>query len=298
MDVARARLLSIHSSKYYTQMEPAELFDLYKELRLYLDVQNDSSLDEMHFLSLMEMLFYVAVYLNKDIEAEVIYKTITDEFGENSPVIYVLKSILLQIKENDQKAIEYINDLIEERLKHDTDPLSYLLVSKRKLSMLLKNNSTEVVLDNCLKLIEEFPNDPELWWFVGETYLSAGKFDESIFAFEEVVLIQPFNYMAFYKISEVIFFKYKSLTMNSNKKGNAKDKNEILNKSLQNALRSIELNEFFLRGWSIVALVSHQLGTKVEILNLAHKKLNEIAELKNSSEKDKTTAKVIIEKTK
>ena len=293
MDAARDRLLSIRATKIYTTFQPAELNELYVELKAYLCLE-DSQLSEISYLFLMEMLFHVEVYLSKDIEAEVIYNTLRDEFGEHAPSLYVMKATLLQINESDQKAIDYINRLFQERLEFDTDSNSYLVLQKKLLSMQLATEKKEAILKKALSLSEIFPMDPELWWFIGEIYMKFGKFDEAAFSFEEVILLQPFNYVAFVQIAETLYYKANRLA----DKLKSEERKTILLNALNNALRSVELNELFLKGWSMVAVIANSLDEKEDILALSYSKLNEIVESKNTSTIDKNTARLIINRTK
>ncbi|EDO16585.1 hypothetical protein Kpol_520p6 [Vanderwaltozyma polyspora DSM 70294] len=289
MEALRERLLTIRSTRVYTQYGPEDLLKLYDDLQICLKA-NDSKLDEVSYLSLMEMLFNVEVYLSKDIEAEVVYNTLRDEFGENSPFLYVMKATLLQINESDEKSKEFIIKLIASELEYNTDSLSYLLLQKKLLSMELTTSSQEIVLDKSLKLVEKFPLDAELWWFIGNLYFKLGQFDQAKHCYEEVVLLQPFNYVAFVRISEILYYKVIRL----NKKISKSERTQILQESLNNALRSIELNEMFLKGWSLIAIVSKAMGTKKDILEVSKNKLNEIAKSNELSVQDVKTAELIL----
>lgn len=85
MGSIREKLLTIATTKLYTQLEPAEFQSLYDEIRSYTS-SGDPDLSQSTYLNLMEMLFYVDVYLSKDVEAEVIYNSFRDRFGEDSPI--------------------------------------------------------------------------------------------------------------------------------------------------------------------------------------------------------------------
>lgn len=284
MGLVRERLLTIATTKLYTQLEPAELQSLQLELKLYLD-SGDPSLSQSACLTLMEMLFYLDVFLNLDVEAEVIYKRFRDRFGEDAPSLYVMKSTLIQINEGDQAAVDYIEKLIKDLLEFDTDTLSYLLLQKRLISIKGRAHDGQWVLKEVCNLIEKFPLDPELYWYAGELYAEFGQFDRAAFCYEEVLLIMPFNYVAFGQLAESLYYK----AIKSEKSGKSRD---TLQKSLENALRSVELSENYLKGWSFVATVADKLNDKKELKKLAFRKINEIA--RSSSPRNKVTAELIL----
>lgn len=285
----RERFLTIMSTKLYTQLEPRELNDLHGELEAYLK-HGDMGLTEVQELSLMEMCFYLNIYMSDDMNAQVIYNTLRDRLGDRSPKLYVMNATLLQINENDLVAIKYLEKLISEEYEYDSDPATYGLIVKKilsikfELSKIGKLDKEESLLQELNTLIEKFPLDPELWWYLGNLYLEMGQLDVSIYCFEEVILIMPFNYVGFARVAEIKY--YKALK-------NKQNKDTLMTEALNNALRSVELSELYLKGWSFVACAAKELGNKNEILSLATKKINEIAKVSNH--RDQVTAQYILQ---
>lgn len=287
MDAIRGRFLSICTSKVYVQFEAKELRELYDDCKKYMKLR-DPSLTQAQYLSLMEMLFYLAIYLCQDVEAQVLYNTFRDRFGENSPRLYGMKCALLQVNEGDSAAIEFIVQLIKQRLEFDTDSISYLLLQKKFISIKAKDHDREWTIRQLLNLIESFPIDPEIWWFAAENYYELGQFERAAYCLEEVIQMTPFNYVAFAKLSEVLY--YKSIRAD---KPAAKAKVTLQN-ALNNALRSVELSENYLKGWSLVALTSSKLDGKSEILQLAKSKLQLISSDTNNPQ-NKVTAELVLQ---
>ncbi|GAV51306.1 hypothetical protein ZYGR_0AD04890 [Zygosaccharomyces rouxii] len=285
MDAIRGRYISICTSKVYTQFSPEELMELNDGCKRYMQLK-DPSLGQAQYFSLMEMLFYLAVYLCKDVEAQVLYNTFRDRLGEDSPRLYGMKSTLLQINESDSAAVEFIEKLIKERLEVDTDSISYLLLQKRLIAIQSKNHDKEWVVRQLLNLIEKFPIDPEIWWFAAQNYFELGQFERAAYCLEEVIQLTPFNYVASARLAEVLY--YKSMRVD---KSVAKTK-ATLQSALNNALRSVELSENYLKGWSLVALTSSKLDGKNKILQLAKSKLQIIAN--GSNAQNKVTAELIL----
>ena len=289
----KEKLLSIMGTKLYTQLPPAEISQTYNELKYYLDL-SDPQLSEEESTALSEMLFYLSIYMSKDIEAEVIYKSLCDRLGENSPRLHVMKATLIQINEDDIAATKYLQNLIDKEYEFDSDPTSYLLLAKKILAIkaelqeLGKLDNESGLLSQIIDLVERFPLDPELWWYLGTRYCHAGQYDRAIYCFEEVLLIMPFNYVGFAQLAEVMYYKAESVRSDNTQREVA------LKAALNNALRSVELSETCLRGWTLIAVISKRLGTKPLLLDLATKKLQEISNSPNML--DKVTAEFILEK--
>ena len=98
----------------------------------------------------------------------------------------------------------------------------------------------------------------------------------------------PFNYVGFAQLAEVMYYKAESVRSDNTQREVA------LKAALNNALRSVELSETCLRGWTLIAVISKRLGTKPLLLDLATKKLQEISNSPNML--DKVTAEFILEK--
>lgn len=294
LTAVRQRLLTINNTRAYVEFDPRETVQLYNETKRYLK-HGDTQLTPEQRLSLMEMLFYLSIFCSEDVEAQIIYNQISDTLGEESCKLQVMKATLLQFNGSIEEAIKYLDDLICQEYEYDTDMASYTLLSKKLLTLKLyygknyknngsnndinsntENKQTKKYWDTWIKeiniLIEKSPLDPELWWFLAKIYELNRHFDYAIHCLQEVVLIMPFNYIAFAKLAEMYVY-YSMIT-----KINHKDKVEVLKSALNNALRSVELSETFLKGWTLIKLICERLKDedKTRLIKLADKKLKEI----------------------
>ncbi|CCD26963.1 Emc2p NDAI_0J00710 [Naumovozyma dairenensis CBS 421] len=329
-DSVREKLLTIMVSKSYTQLPPKELIELYSEMKNYLAI-GDSHLSESNGLSLTEMLFYVCVYLSKDVEAQIHFNALRDRFGESSPKLQIMKATLLQINQNDDVAIQYLESLINRQLEFESDTTSYTMVMKKLISIKIqpfmvsssskKGKDEEKdkgkVINELLKLVDKFPLDPETWWFMGEVYFQLKDYHKAKYCFEEILIIMPFNYEAFARLSEVLYYQALTITNMNSSSRKLSEYNDLLEKSLQNALRSVEISEYYIKGW-IMAYKTTQLivngnnqqqqhqqqnktnndklenrKKKLEVLNLSKAKLQEISS-KTSVEQDKITIEYVL----
>ena len=282
MDVSgiRERFLTIMSTRLYTQLEPQEVLDLHDELERYLR-RGDAGLSEPQSLSLVEMLFHLSVYLGYDVNAQVLYGTLRDRLGERSPRLYVMNATLKQINESDVEAIKYLEKLLVEEYEFDSDPATYGLLAKKLLAIKWElaraaGQGNNTLMKELVTLIEKLPLDPELWWYLGDLYVQEGRLAEAKYCFEEVVLIMPFNYVGFARLSEVQYYAAMK---------EKKESKELLQESLNYALRAVELSGLYLKGWTFVAVTAQLLEGKDKILALAVEKLKEISKVSNSNDR-------------
>lgn len=291
-DLGRERLLTVMTTKVYTQFSPEELVELYNELSLRMGSIERSR--EANDVSLVEMYFYVCCFLGRDQEADLVFKRLRDRFGDSSPRVRVMKATLLEINENDGAAMGYLETLLRQ-MEYDADSTSYLMLSKKLLAIKLRNNKKNEVqmLKDTLAVVEKFPLDPELQWMLADLYVATGELAKSIFCVEEVILAMPFNYVAFARIAELLYYRYirEFSDKNSKKK---KEGLPVLERALENALRSVELSELFLKGWTLVATISKELENKQQLLKLSQAKLKEISEVSNPN--DSRIAKKFLQK--
>ncbi|EJS43069.1 YJR088C [Saccharomyces arboricola H-6] len=288
-NLVREKLLTIMNTKVYTQFNPEQLVELENELEIYLK-SGDSGLTEGNYFFLMEMIFYVLVYLNQDVDAQVIYNTLRDRLGESSYKMVIMRATLLQINGDDKGAIEYLENLLKDDLEYETDFVTYVSIAKKLIAIKTssKDLNQEAVLKELVALTDKFPLDAELWWYTGEIYFEMGQFEKSRYCLEQVLCITPFNYTCFARLSETLYYE----ALRSKKQG----KLELLDKALKNALRSVELSELYLKGWALVNVISRELGrgNKNDLVKLSESKLKEISTKSNT--KDKITAELILNK--
>lgn len=277
----RQRLLTINNTKAYVQFDAKQTVQLFGETKRYLK-HGDGQLGAAQSMALMEMLFYLAIFCSEDVEAEVIYNQVRDRMGGESCKLQVMKATLLQFNESVEAATKYLEGLLREEYEYNTDMASYIALSKKLLSLRMyygkgKDNAASWIQE-INTLLEKCPLDPELWWFLAQLYESNKQYEYAIHALQEVLLIMPFNYIAFAKLAEI--YVYHSLNANH------KDKIAILQLALQCALRSVELSETFLKGWALVKLVSGKLDDdKSKLIKLANKKLMQIEQTSNENDK-------------
>ncbi|AEY95690.1 FACR173Wp [Eremothecium gossypii FDAG1] len=281
MQLMRERLLELYNTKQYVVLPPDETVKLQREVTASLN-SADPGLNDVDRMALMEMNFYLLVYIGEEIEADVLYRTLVGRIGENSPRMHLMKATLLQVTEGDPAAAKYLKNLLEKQLEYDTDSVDYLQVSKKLIALERPALSTELWMKKLLSLLEKFPLDAELWWTLAMEYYKLGQFDQAIYCFEEVLLISPLAYSAFAQLAEVLYCKAMREKPVST---------DVLQEALENALRAVELSSNCLKGWSFVGKISSVLE-KPRLLSLALTKLREIES--SSNKQHSKTAKYIL----
>lgn len=264
MDLFREKLLTIHKTAAWTVLPPAEIEYAYKEAKFLL-ASGLNGLNELNYMSVTELLFYLCIVRGSDEEAQSIYQTVKDQFGEDSPRIHLMRATLIQVTESDDAAKEYINKLIKGQLEIATDSEDYVQMKKKLLAIERPSMTKEKWVQELLDLVEKFPLDAELWSLLSKEYEESGNYDQAIYCMEEVIVSIPFNYEAFGQLAYLHYLKY------------TKDPSSeaSLQSSLSNALRSVELAEAYVKGWGLVLTTSEKLMKK-DLHELATRKLVEL----------------------
>ncbi|KAL6937926.1 hypothetical protein ACO0RG_004451 [Hanseniaspora osmophila] len=265
----KEKLLSIQATGYYKQLEPKEIKDVYTQCKTFMKFY-EHTLTPIEQYAIMELVFHLALYMSEDLECEKIYKSFFDKFGNNSPYMHYFRSLLQQInnfKKIDTGAAEdsmvvekSIESLIEEILEVETDQIDYLIMCKRFLSMKRQSISKEIWIKIATGLIEKFPMDTEMWYQLGCDYFELSNFDQAIYCLEEVILLTPHNFVAWSKLGEVYYYKSLSIDDNNSKiKEKTKEKNFLLNESLNRFLKSVEYSENFMKSWCYITVICNKL---------------------------------------
>lgn len=266
-DYEGERLEAVASTKAYCRLSPESTVSLYAETKSYVKKGLVFGAPNGRFYDIVEMLFYLTIYMGQDAEAQTVFVRLRDVFGSNTARIKAMQATLMETSENEgrKRAIEYLERELNE-MEFDADTESYLLLKKRLISI-QHGGDDKALLTSTLRLLEQFPLDAESWWLCQEIYGRNGNWDRAVYCVEEVVCITPFNYMAFARLGHLLYCK----AQQSSKKGDA----ETLELAMKHALRSVELNEYCMQGWAVVALAGAALA-RAALAALARDKLREI----------------------
>lgn len=279
--LARERYLQWCSTNAHVQFTPQEIQSVYTELKQYLQYR-DPQLTQAEWLDIMEFFFYLCVYSSHDADAYESFQRIKDTVGINSARVKFLQVSLMQSDDgNNERSREQLKKLVDARFEYDTDMVSYVTLMKKLISM---DSTTETKCADVLSLLEKFPMDPELWWFMYLQYFDKRQWGEAIYCLQEVILILPLNYIAHTKVAELLYYQYVV----------SKDKNNLYD-SLNHSLRAVELSETYLEAWCFILKVCKELDNKPELVKLSLRKIQEISQ-EGHNENDRLIAKKLLTK--
>jgi tetratricopeptide (TPR) repeat protein len=294
----RQSLLEVNRFSTFVNYTPKQTLEKYEELKSYLAL-HINQLSDLDYFELVELNFYLTLIIGKLGESQISLERLLDKFGDiQSERIAVLKATYLQISHgNNEEAVKYLN----------LRPVNELLTLKKKISTTKTNKDHETYIRSLNAYLQLAPADVETLAELAETYFKIGHYDKAIFSYEEIILIQPYNYIAHARIAELYHLLYLQGDEKSTSKDRAAANLENLSVSLKYFSRSVELVSNFVRGWSGVFLISKELqkskksNDKVDynkISTLAKSKIEEIISKELASYEDIESAKKILSLTK
>ncbi|ODV61626.1 Emc2p ASCRUDRAFT_34214 [Ascoidea rubescens DSM 1968] len=319
------RLLKIYKLGLYNTLPPSKVYDIYFENSSILNTLNlKSKTNDISYYTLMELQFYICLIIDKSQEAKLMLERLMDTFSNSNN------------EARHQKSLGYLNNISKKNYHNSKS----LIILKRKIYLSNKINQNKFYntakkspgtknknaiqnknllqglyshyITDLTKYLEINSSDSEGWNELSDIYYKLGNYEKAIYCLEEILINFPFAYNIYAKLASIyLSFSYKIL-FNYSASSGLKLSN---NNTLKNYLKSIELSESYLNGWSgIYSLTSisniknrliiskfennGDLQTFQKLNKLADKKINEIIEKKQSSMGDIELAKKVLEDTK
>lgn len=263
----KEKLLQVLALNLYTTLTPPQIFSTYNELILFFN-NYTSTLSEIEYYDLIELQFQLALIMGKDEIAKTLLDRINDKFGGwESERLAILKIRYLEATKGVNAAMEFIETRTSK---------VELKVLKAKIHLAKRNGASMEEYVILLKGLLMFdPLDIETLAELSQCYYDLGHYSKAIFTLEEVLLVQPYNYVVFAKLGEWYHVSY----LSDEKTKTSKDANDLesLRSSLKHFLRSVELCSNFVRGWSGVYVITKLLSSKESDtkMTVKYKKLNE-----------------------
>lgn len=177
---------------------------------------------------------------------------LSNRFGYDNERLMALRGLYQEaMAQNDselQKVLQEYNDILE------ADP-SNMPVSKRRITLLKSMDKTTDAITALTRLLDACPTDAESWAEIGDLYAGEGLYQQSIFAFEEVLLITPNAWNIQARLGEILYIS--AAVVGSS--GGDTSVNSRLAESVRRFSRSIELCDDYLRGYYGLKLASDRL---------------------------------------
>ncbi|KAL7271801.1 Inositol phosphatase SIW14 [Rhizina undulata] len=257
-------LLSYLSSHPQPLKSPATSLHLSQHAPMIL-ASSQSTADTQETWLLYEQLLLSCLRTSNDDEARLFLQRLSDRFGVNTPRIKALTGIYDEATARNSKELEEVLRRYEETLEDDATNMP---IEKRRIAVLQSLNRPEDAIKALTELLDHSPNDAESWAQLSALYFSQGLYAQSIFCLEEVILILPNAYNIFARLGEI---SYVSGFTNI----------DTLTESMRYFARSVELCEWYLRGWYGLKLVTGKILEHAKCPTGAEKKkiegLNELA---------------------
>ncbi|KAK9368356.1 hypothetical protein V1509DRAFT_623839 [Lipomyces kononenkoae] len=251
------------------------------------------SLQPDNLYNVFELQFFLSIIAGKDSEASTILTTLTDRFGQDSNRVGVLKCIYLEATAGAGQALEFAS------ARPDTE----LGTLKRKIVILKSTNQSSLYITELLKLVDNFPSDAESWAELASAYLDAGMYAQSIFALHEVLLLVPLAYNINALVGETLLLYVSSLQSSTNTTHSLAVEEKLI-EAVKFFLRSVELCEDYVRGWTGVLVATKRI-TEIKkpfgdtskykrLYDVAKKTLTKIVDAKDASDQDLNAAKAVL----
>lgn len=235
-------LTSLAQDRAFT-VPPAELLELYKASRIYLN-RSQGTIDDDTWYGLLSQHFYLSIMTSHDNDASLMLNRITDRFGETTSRVALMKSQYLEVTEGPEAAYKYLTE---------RDENDFIAMKRRAAFSKFKGNTKEYI-EKLLSITEIIPTDAEVWTELGEAYYTAGQYSQSIHAFQETLILTPHAYNIFSRIGEVYHTQVSRNTSIS-----TVDKVEFLSQAVKHFLRSVELCPVYIRGWAGVHITTKEI---------------------------------------
>lgn len=285
--------LEIHKQSSFVNYNPAKVFETYEELKFFLS-KHINDLSDADYFDIVELNFYLTLIIGKLGETKISLDRLLDKFGDlQSERIAVLKTVYMQISDgNNDEALKYLN----------LRPANELTTLKRRIALTKGNKDPQGYIKQLIAYTKLAPADVETWSELAEVYFSIGHYDKSIFAYEEAILIQPYNYVVHARIGQLYHLLYlQTLKEKLTKDNKLLNVNNLIN-SFKYFSRSVELVSNYVEGWSGLYIVSKKLqelktDEKYEfkkISDLSKNQLNEIILKEQASYSDIISAKRVL----
>ncbi|KAK9459043.1 uncharacterized protein V1516DRAFT_680774 [Lipomyces oligophaga] len=292
-------LRSALQTSSFLSMTKDEVEELYTQSYNFIIAgRQPRSVDSTELYSFIELHFYLALITCHDNEAATVLTTLSDRFGESSPRIGVMKALLIEATESFDKALDYLNG------RPDTE----LGATKRRLAIMRATATSASLNAGYIKelntVLDTFPSDGETWAELAQAYIDVGMYAQGLFALHEVLLLFPLAYNINAWIAEVTM-KFAETLKDQGSGGVSTE--EKYAEAVKFALRSVELCDDYVRGWSGVLVGSSKLldlGKNVDkdlykmLSTLARQQLEKIVEQEDARPEDLQAAEYILKSVK
>lgn len=224
--------------------QPASSLQLAQHAPIFLP-SSEATKDTQETWFLYEQLFLATLRCEDDPSARLCLQRLGDRFGADSPRIRALTGLYDEATATSRPALE---DILKRYNAFLRDDPTNMPIEKRRIVLLQSLGRIEETITALTKLLAHSPTDAEAWSHLAALYRSQGLYAQSAFCLEEVLLVHPNAYNIHARLGETVYITCA-----------AKNDPELLAESARYFCRSVELCEWYLRGWYGLRLVTSRI---------------------------------------
>ncbi|PKS10750.1 hypothetical protein jhhlp_002507 [Lomentospora prolificans] len=187
-----------------------------------------------------ENLLIACLRTGDDQSAFEFLERLVGRFGGENERIMAFKGLAKEAKASNDAELEAILKEYESLLSGQDGPTN-IPIAKRRVALLKSMGRTSEAIANLVKLLDYSPTDAEGWSELSDLYLSQGLYAQSIYALEEVLVLQANSWNMHARLGEVLYMAGTATADGGSTKYFAE--------SVKRFCRSIELCDDYLRGY-------------------------------------------------
>ena len=193
---------------------------------------------------LTEQLFLASLRTRDDTTASQLLSRLRTRFGATTPRILALQGLYDEATATSTAELEAI---LERYTSHLATDLTDTALEKRRIALLQTLGRPTDAITALTKLLAHSPVDAEAWAHLADLYKSQGLYAQAIFCLEECLLTSPNAYNIHARLGEATYVS-------------ATDSDpEMWSEAARYFCRSVELCEWYLRGWYGLRLVTDRM---------------------------------------
>jgi len=148
--------------------------------------------------TILEQATMAALDLHQYARAEESIAELRARFGDESVRISILEGMLYEARMEWDDATKLYEEILEE------DPC-HQLASKRLVAIAKGQGHTSEVVKLLRKYLEVHMADADAWTELASTYVGCGEYRFAAFCYEDLILLQPYNWLFHMKYAEVLY---------------------------------------------------------------------------------------------
>jgi tetratricopeptide (TPR) repeat protein len=235
-------LMSYLSAHPQPLRSPSSSLHLAQYAPIFLS-SSEAAKDTQETWFVYEQLLLASLRSEDDHSARLCLQRLGDRFGADSPRVRALTGLFDEATATSRTALEDILKRYNAILRDDPTNTP---IEKRRIALMESLGRPDEAIAALTKLLQHSPTDAEAWSHLATLYRAQGLYAQSTFCLEEVLLIHPNAYNIHARLGETAYI-------------GAGNDEEALTEAVRYFCRSVELCEWYVRGWYGLRLVTDKI---------------------------------------